>query len=65
MSQHDIPQVGRFLHQEINIAHESIELGLKQSQSDYNTLPIILCQYGLVSLNQLDCIYDWFELYIY
>jgi hypothetical protein len=65
MSQHDIPQVVRFLHQEINLSPESIELGLKQSQSDYNTFPIILWQYGLVNLNQLDCIYDWFELYIY
>jgi Protein of unknown function (DUF2949) len=65
MSQHDIPQVVKFLHQEMSLAHEFIELGLKQSRSDYGTLPIVLWQYGLVNLNQLARIYDWFESYIY
>jgi Protein of unknown function (DUF2949) len=65
MSQQDIPQTIEFLCQDLNIPHESIELGLKQSQSDYGSLPIVLRQYGLISLEELDRIYDWLETYIY
>jgi hypothetical protein len=61
MSQQDISEVVKFLHQDLSIPHESIELGLKQSQSDYGILPIVLWQYGLISLEQLDRLYDWLE----
>lgn len=65
MSKHDLPQVVNFLHQNLNLSDDSIQLALKQSQSDYGSLPIVLWQYGLVSLPELDQIYDWFESYIY
>jgi Protein of unknown function (DUF2949) len=65
MSKHDIPQVVEFLHQNLNLSDDSVQLALKQSQSDYNNLPIILWKYGLVSLPELDRVYDWFESYIY
>jgi Protein of unknown function (DUF2949) len=64
MSKHHIPQVIGFLCQDLHLPTESVELALKQSQSNYGTLPIVLWQYGLVSLSQLDQIFDWFELYI-
>jgi Protein of unknown function (DUF2949) len=65
MSKHDIPQVVNFLHQNLNLSTDSVQLALKQSQSDYSNLPIVLWQYGLVSLTELDRVYDWFESYIY
>jgi Protein of unknown function (DUF2949) len=65
MSKHDIPQVVNFLCQNLNLSDDSVQLALKQSQSDYSSLPIILWQYGLVSLPELDRVYDWFESYIY
>jgi Protein of unknown function (DUF2949) len=65
MSKHDLPQVVEFLHQNLNLSDDSVQLALKQSQSDYNNLPIILWKYGLVSLPELDRVYDWFESYIY
>jgi hypothetical protein len=65
MSKHDIPKVVDFLRQDLSVPDESVRLALKQSQSDYGSLPIVLWQYGLVSLQQLDRLYDWFELYIY
>jgi Protein of unknown function (DUF2949) len=65
MSKHDIPQVVNFLHQKLNLSDDSVQLALKQSQSDYSNLPIILWQYGLVSLPELDRFYDWVEDYIY
>jgi hypothetical protein len=65
MSKHDLPQVVSFLHQNLNLSDDSIQLALKQSQSDYDSLPIVLWQYGLVTLPELDRVYDWFESYIY
>jgi Protein of unknown function (DUF2949) len=65
MAKHDIPQVANFLSQKLNLSDDSIQLALKQSQLDYNSLPIILWQYGLVTLQELDRVYDWFESYIY
>jgi Protein of unknown function (DUF2949) len=65
MSKHDIPQVVNFLCQNLNLSEDSVQLALKQSQSDYSSLPIVLWQYGLVSLPELDRVYDWFESYIY
>ncbi len=65
MSKHDISQVVIFLHKTLNLSDDSVKLALKQSQSDYSRLPIILWQYGLVTLPELDRVYDWFESYIY
>jgi hypothetical protein len=65
MSKHDIPQVVNFLCQNLNLSDDSVQLALKQSQSNYSSLPIVLWQYGLVSLPELDRVYDWFESYIY
>ena len=65
MSKHDIPQVVNFLRQNLNLSDDSVQLAIKQSRSNYSSLPIILWQYGLVSLPELDRVYDWFESYIY
>ena len=65
MSKHDIPQVTNFLRQNLNLSDDSVQLALKQSESNYNSLPIVLWQYGLVSLPELDRVYDWFESCIY
>ena len=65
MSQTDFPQVVNFLCQNLNLSDDSVQLALKQAQSDYGSLPIVLWQYGLVSLQELDRVYDWFESYIY
>jgi Protein of unknown function (DUF2949) len=65
MSKHDIPQVVNFLRQNLNLSDDSVQLALKQSQTNYSSLPIVLWQYGLVSLPELDRVYDWFESYIY
>jgi hypothetical protein len=65
MSQSDLPKVIEFLQQDLNLSDSSVQLALKQSRSNYGSLPMVLWQYGLVSLQQLDSIYDWFESYIY
>jgi len=55
----DIPQADLQLalkHPELNIAGASEQIKWSQTLS---LLPMILWQYGLVTLNQLDEIFDW------
>jgi Protein of unknown function (DUF2949) len=63
MSQHDISKFVDFLHQELSISQASIDLGIKLAQPHHGSFPMILWQYGLVSLEQFDRIYDWLESY--
>ncbi|MEL7505557.1 MAG: DUF2949 domain-containing protein [Cyanobacteria bacterium J06554_6] len=51
----------KFLKDELLISPDSINLALKYYQQDPGPLPMVLWQYGLVSLDQLERIYDWLE----
>lgn len=51
----------RFLQEELAIPAESINFVLRQEESMPNLLPMILWQYGLVTLEQLDQILNWLE----
>lgn len=50
-----------FLQDELAIPAASIALAVRHSEQYPNLIPMILWQYGLVSLNQLDRIFDWME----
>lgn len=56
-------QIINFLCQDLNLPQESVQLALKQTQSSRGTLPIVLWQYGLVTLSQLDRVFEIFESY--
>lgn len=51
----------RFLQDELALSADSIAIA--QRHWDYNpsSFPMILWQYGLVSLEQLDRIFDWLD----
>ncbi len=51
----------QFLQEELSISSSSIQVALKHSEQDPGPLPMILWQYGLVTLEQLEQIYDWME----
>ena len=51
----------QFLQDELSISSSSIQVALKHSEQDPGPLPMILWQYGLVTLEQLEQIYDWME----
>lgn len=51
----------RFLQEELAISTDSIEIAQRRREQDPGPLPMILWQYGLVTLQQLDKIYDWLE----
>lgn len=50
-----------FLKKELAIPDAEIQFALKQSGTTSNLLPIILWQYGLVTIAQLNQIFDWLE----
>ncbi len=51
----------RFLQEELAIPATSIVLAMRHHQQDSAQLPMILWQYGLITLQQLDRIFDWLE----
>ncbi len=51
----------QFLRDELSLSDASIAIAQKHSEHDPGPLPMILWQYGLVTLEQLNRIYDWLE----
>lgn len=50
-----------FLQNELAIPDAAIALALKKGEQDPNLLPMVLWQYGLVTLAQLNRVFDWLE----
>ncbi len=53
------PRLLNFLQTELEVAPAAIALALRQAGPDLDLLPMILWQYGLVNLTQLDYLFDW------
>jgi hypothetical protein len=52
----------RFLQEELAIPQESVAIALRHDEGTVlSFLPMVLWQYGLVTLEQLDQIFDWLE----
>ncbi|EAZ91976.1 DUF2949 domain-containing protein [Crocosphaera chwakensis] len=51
----------RFLQQELNIPAESIALVQRHPELPYSSFPMLLWRYGLISITQLDKIFDWLD----
>jgi hypothetical protein len=51
----------QFLREELAIPPSSIAVALKYQEPDTSMLPMVLLQYGLITLEQLDQIFDWME----
>lgn len=54
-------QLIEFLQEELAVSPSSIQMALRYCEQHVGPLPMILWQYGLVSLEQLDRIFDWLE----
>jgi hypothetical protein len=50
-----------FLKDELALPNDSIAIAQRYSEQNTGPLPMILWQYGLVTLDQLDRIFDWLE----
>lgn len=53
----------KFLTEELAISAEAIALALQHSEQTPSLLPMTLWKYGLITLSQLDEIFDWLEHY--
>ncbi len=54
-------QLLKFLEEDLDVSNASINVALKHWQKDPGPLPIVLWQYGLVTIEELDQIYEWME----
>jgi hypothetical protein len=51
-----------FLEQEMAVSRAELAVLLRHPERDYAPLPMLLWQYGLVTINQLSQIFDWLEM---
>jgi hypothetical protein len=52
----------QYLQEELAIPPDSLAIALRHPPQNDVQLPMVLWQYGLVTLNQLEQIFDWFGL---
>ncbi len=55
------PKLVSFLQKELEIPADQIELAERRVAQNPHQLPMVLWQYGLVDLSQLEKIFDWLE----
>ena len=51
----------QFLKEDLALPTDSIKTALKHIEDDPDFLPMILWRFGLVTLEQLEQIFDWLE----
>lgn len=61
MTMHCSAQLLQYLQHDLALPPESIAMALRQWQQQQGSLPIILWQYGLISLEQLDSLFEWLD----
>jgi hypothetical protein len=50
-----------FLQEELAIPQASIAIAQRTMEQNLGPLPMVLWQYGLITLEQLDRLYDWLD----
>ncbi|GAA6617822.1 DUF2949 domain-containing protein [Scytonema sp. NUACC26] len=50
-----------FLQEDLAISTACIAVALRHREQDPGPLPMILWKYGLITIDQLEQIYDWLE----
>jgi hypothetical protein len=61
MASNHFSKLIRFLQEDLAISTQSMAVVLKQVEHNPGPLPMLLWQYGLVTIEQLDRIYDWMD----
>lgn len=56
-----VNQLIHFLKSELLVPDDSIALAREHGAYDPQFLPMVLWQYGLLSLEQLECALDWLD----
>lgn len=55
------PQFRKFLYEELAISPDSLMLAQRQGGESPYQLAIVLWQYGLITLKQLELLWDWLD----
>ncbi len=61
MAQSRYSRLINFLQEDLAISTASLAVALRHHEQEPGSLAIILWQYGLITLDQLEQIYDWLE----
>jgi hypothetical protein len=61
MSATSYSQFISFLRDELALSSDSLAIAERSVEQKQGPLPMILWQYGLITLEELDRIYDWLE----
>ncbi|WP_073070991.1 DUF2949 domain-containing protein [Phormidesmis priestleyi] len=61
MESKELTQLLQFLQTDLAIPDANLQLALRHPEQTPGMLPMILWQYGFVTLNQLNQIFDWLE----
>lgn len=61
MTQSTYSRLIHFLQEDLSISAASLAMAQRHREQDQGPLPMILWQYGLINLEQLEQIYDWLE----
>ena len=50
-----------FLRNKLAVPSESLKMAMRFTESSFGSLPMVLWQYGLIDLIQLEQVFDWQE----
>ncbi|NEO85557.1 MAG: DUF2949 domain-containing protein [Spirulina sp. SIO3F2] len=53
--------LNQFLMNDLSLPQDSIEIAQRHLENNPGSFPMVLWQYGLVTLEQLERIFDWLE----
>jgi hypothetical protein len=53
--------LSNFLQEELALSQDSVAIAERSVKQNHGSLPIVLWQYGLINLDELDRIYDWLD----
>lgn len=54
-------RLSKFLKEELALSQDSIAIAQRHLEQNPGSFPMVLWQYGLVTLEQLDRIFDWLD----
>ena len=54
-------RLSHFLQEELAHSQDSVAIAERSVKQNHGSLPIVLWQYGLINLDELDRIYDWLD----
>lgn len=55
------PKLVHFLETELDVPKNAISIAVRHQVQSQGDLPMLLWQYGLITLEQLDKIFNWME----